>query len=114
MGFDYSTFLHMEIIMNKLKLAIAAILGLGVLSTPAIAKPQVDFSIGVTNRPNYYSREYRDFRGYYNSQSHYRFYPRCARWEVAIRNPYRPGRWVCIDRDIYNDWRHSVRRGYRY
>jgi hypothetical protein len=95
--------------MKKLMLALAA-LGLAAGSVPATAEqhlaPRVDFSVRIGQPRDW--RNDQNFYNYYESRNHYRNYPRCKPWEVAIRNPYRPNRWICIEREHYNTyWRHD-------
>ncbi len=91
--------------LKKILLTIAT-LGLTASAVPAEAKPQVDFQVTVGNHDNRNWRENRNLRGYYNHRRHYNRIPRCNRWEIAIRNPYRPHRWICVEREHYNTyWR---------
>ena len=91
--------------MSKLLLALAA-LGLTVPTVPAVAKPQVEFGLSIRSGDRYNNDWRRDprFRNYYGSQRHYNNYPRCNRWEVAVRNPYRYNRYICVDRDHYRTY----------
>lgn len=98
------------------KYLIAAALGLGLLSAaPAAADTRVGVTIqapGISahvGEPGYrfpYKREY------YRNYRHYRSYPVCDRWEVAVRSPYDNRRYICVETDNhydrhrrYNDWR---------
>ena len=95
---------------KKLLLGFAA-LGLTATAVPATAQPRVDFELSIGNRD--YTRD--GFRGYHRQPrpewKHYnrsKYYPRCNRWEVAVRSPYYRNYWICIDKRDLRD------RPYRY
>lgn len=84
---------------KKLVLGLAA-LGL-VASAPAPAQPRPQVSGEVR-----LGGQHDNLRVYFGNRPHYKYYPRCNRWEVAVRNPYRYNRYICVPRSHYDRyWR---------
>lgn len=88
------------------KMLLAAALSLGIPNI-ASADPRVELRI---ETPEFSvragdSRWERKYKRYYDSHEQYRRYPRCRPWEIAVRNPYRYNRYICVDRDVYRDYR---------
>jgi hypothetical protein len=94
--------------LKKLGTALAA-LGLTASAVPAAAvtQPQVSFELRVGNKPEH-------FRRYFDGRRNFRHYPRCNRWEVAVRNPYRYNRYICVDREVYRQYWRGDRFDPRY
>lgn len=82
--------------LKKLALAFAA-LGLATsMPAAAEARPNVSFELRIGNG---HPQEFNRYRNY-------KHYPRCNRWEVAVRHPHKYNRYICVDRNDYRQyWR---------
>lgn len=89
------------------KKTLIALAALG-LSAPAAAeaKPQVSFELRLGtpgyNSPQHYNR-------YFDNRRQFRYYPRCDRREVAVRHPHYRGRYICVERRIYDRYDRQYR-----